>query len=196
MPTSLCCLVRRDMCDRYPEQISGKFPQRERKKQIPIHLMKVRALKARKGGGGIEAIGHQSARRFSLEERVSFSLFPESHVQSLSQKRISFDGHNYVCNRNEYDRLPKAEYYMHSTNHVLQEARTRCWRAFKPRVSPRFALTRCIRHVSLQLVINFLDRTTTRRVDVRQKRNVIFHSTWREKMYAMLYKIFRKYRSF
>lgn len=52
MPTSLCCLVCRDMCDRYPEQISGKFPQRERKKQIPIHLMKVRALKARKGGGG------------------------------------------------------------------------------------------------------------------------------------------------
>lgn len=48
MPTSLCCLVLRDMCDRYPEQISGKFPQRERKKQIPIHLMKVRALKARK----------------------------------------------------------------------------------------------------------------------------------------------------
>lgn len=197
MSTSLCCFVRRDMCDRYPEQISGKFPQRERKKQIPIHLMKVRALKARKGGererqSVIKVPGDSPSKREYLSLyflRAMYSLFHK-------RARISFDGHNYVCSRNEYDRLPKAGYYMHSTNHVLQEARTRCWRAFKPRISPRFALTGCIRHVSLQLVINFLDRTTTRRVDVRQKRNVIFHSTWREKMYAMLYKIFRKYRFF
>lgn len=121
MPTSLCCLVRRDMCDRYPEQISGKFPQRERKKQIPIHLMKVRALKARKGKrerrSVIKVLGDSRSKREYL------SLYFLRAMYSLFHKRacISFDGRNYVCSRNEYDRLPKSGYYMHSTTTFYRE---------------------------------------------------------------------------
>lgn len=86
-----------------------------------------------------------------LNQRVSFSLFPERYVQSLSQKieSISFDRRNYVCSRNEYDRLPKSGYY------ALGRPRRTRWvqarrRAFKPPISPRMSSSlRCICHMSL-----------------------------------------------
>lgn len=83
--------------DRYLEQISGKLPHRERKKQIPIHLMKVRALKERirverkERERDRESIGHQSAAGDSRPRREYLSLyFPSGIYTVLLQKRERF----------------------------------------------------------------------------------------------------------
>lgn len=131
-----------------------------------------------------EAIGHQSARGFSVEESIFLSISWEPCTVPFTKERaspltavitfaaetstIDYRRTGIICTR------PTS-----SHGEFEQAADVHSSHVFHLPLCAYEMHTSCVVTRELRLVINFLNRTTTRRVDVKQKRNVIFHSSWR-----------------